>query len=45
MLKLVDSMILLQNFEKQYTDKELYKKYGLTNSEIDFIERNIKEMV
>ena len=38
-------LIPLQNFEKQYTDKELYKKYGLTNSEIDFIEKNIKEMV
>ena len=25
-------------------DKELYKKYGLTKKEIDFIEKNIKEM-
>ncbi len=37
-------LIPLQNFDKQYSDKELYKKYKLNNSEIEFIEKNIKEM-
>lgn len=26
-------------------DLQLYKKYGLSNEEIDFIEKNVKEMV
>lgn len=26
-------------------DQQLYKKYGLTDEEIDFIETNVKEMV
>ena len=26
-------------------DKQLYKKYGLTTEEIQFIESNVKEMV
>ena len=25
-------------------DKQLYKKYGLSDEEIDFIEKNVKEM-
>ena len=25
-------------------DKQLYKKYNLTDEEIDFIEKNVKEM-
>ena len=33
-----------QDFAKPWTDEELYAKYGLTDSEIDFIESMIKPM-
>lgn len=33
-----------QDFTKQWTDEELFKKYKLTSEEIDFINRMIKEM-
>ncbi|MCH3916819.1 MAG: Eco57I restriction-modification methylase domain-containing protein [Spirochaetia bacterium] len=32
----------VQNFSNPWTDKDLYKKYGLTQEEIDFIESTIK---
>ena len=35
----------LQDFRKQWTDTELYKKYDLTDEEIAFIESMIKPMV
>ena len=34
----------LQDFSKPWTDKELYKKYNLTEEEIQFIESMIKPM-
>ena len=34
----------LQDFSKPWTDEELYKKYGLTEEEIAFIESMIKSM-
>lgn len=34
----------LQDFSKQWTDEELYKKYDLSQEEIDFIEEMIKPM-
>ena len=34
----------LQDFSKPWTDEELYKKYGLTNEEIAFIESMIRPM-
>lgn len=34
----------LQDFTKPWTDAELYKKYGLTDEEITFIETTIKPM-
>ena len=34
----------LQDFSKPWTDKELYKKYGLTDEEIQFIESMIRPM-
>lgn len=37
-------LIPMQDFSKSWTDKELYKKYNLTNGEIDFIEKMIKPM-
>ena len=33
----------MQDFSRVWTDKDLYKKYDLTNEEIDFIESMIKE--
>lgn len=37
-------MIPLQNFSEQWDDEKLYKKYQLTQEEIDFIESTIKPM-
>jgi len=34
----------LQDFSKSWTDDELYKKYGLSDEEITFIEQNVKPM-
>lgn len=34
----------VQNFNDAWTDKRLYKKYGLTNEEIGFIESMIRSM-
>lgn len=34
----------LQNFNEQWTDEKLYKKYGLTQEEINYIESMIKPM-
>lgn len=33
-----------QNFDEQWTDEKLYKKYGLNQGEIDFIESMIRPM-
>ena len=38
------SFVPLQDFSKPWTDEELYKKYNLTQEEIDFIELMIKPM-
>ena len=37
----VYEFVPMQNFSHPWTDQELYKKYGLTNDEIQFIEDNI----
>jgi len=37
-------LIPIQDFSKSWTDQELYKKYGLTDDEIAFIESMIKPM-
>ena len=34
----------LQDFSKPWTDEELYKKYGLTDEEVAFIESMIRPM-
>ena len=34
----------MQDFQKPWTDEELYKKYDLNQEEIDFIESMIKPM-
>ena len=36
--------IPIQDFSKPWTDKELYKKYNLSEEEIKFIEDNITPM-
>ena len=37
-------LIPLQDFNEEWTDEKLYKKYGLTQEEIDFIESMIRPM-
>ena len=38
------AFVPVQNFSKQWTDKNLYSKYGLSDDEIAFIESMIKPM-
>ncbi|MBO4551169.1 MAG: restriction endonuclease, partial [Bacteroidaceae bacterium] len=40
----VYQFVPLQDFSKPWTDEELYKKYGLTDKEIQFIESMIRPM-
>lgn len=40
----VYQLVPQQNFSKPWTDEELYKKYGITEDEISFIESMIKPM-
>ncbi|MCH5158724.1 MAG: Eco57I restriction-modification methylase domain-containing protein [Clostridiales bacterium] len=40
----VYQLVPMQDFSKPWTDKELYEKYGLDQSEIDFIESMIRPM-
>ena len=42
--KKVYSLVPLQDFSKPWTDEELYKKYNLTDEEIQFIESMIRPM-
>ena len=42
--KNVYQFVPMQDFSKAWTDEELYKKYGLTDEEITFIESMIKPM-
>jgi len=42
--KEVFSFVPIQDFSKPWTDKELYEKYKLSQEEIDYIEKHIKEM-
>ena len=42
--KQVYHYVPLQDFSKPWTDEELYKKYDLTQEEVDFIESMIKPM-
>jgi len=38
------SFVPVQKFNKHWTDEKLYKKYNLTNEEIDFIESMVRPM-
>ena len=40
----VYQFVPIQDFSKPWTDEELYKKYNLTQKEIDFIESMIRPM-
>ncbi|NOT11938.1 MAG: hypothetical protein HOP23_08920 [Methylococcaceae bacterium] len=40
----VYSLVPIQNFDETWTDEKLYKKYGLTEEEIAFIESMIRPM-
>ena len=42
--KIVYSFVPIQDFNEEWTDEKLYKKYGLTQDEIDFIESMIRPM-
>ena len=37
-------LVPIQDFSRPWTDDNLYKKYGLEDDEITFIESNIKSM-
>lgn len=43
-MKGVYSFVPIQDFNEEWTDEKLYKKYGLTQEEIDFIESMIRPM-
>lgn len=40
----VYSLVPIQDFTESWTDEKLYKKYGLTEDEIAFIESMIRPM-
>ena len=42
--KKVYSFVPMQDFSKPWTDEELYRKYGLTQEEIAFIESMVRPM-
>ena len=42
--KLVFSFVPLLDFSKKWTDEDLYKKYGLSDSEIGFINSIVKPL-
>ena len=39
------SFVPYQDFTREWTDKQLFDKYGLTDEEISYIQGMIKEMV
>jgi site-specific DNA-methyltransferase (adenine-specific) len=43
-LRKVYSLVPIQNFDESWTDEKLYKKYGITDEEIEFIESLIRPM-
>jgi site-specific DNA-methyltransferase (adenine-specific) len=40
----VYQFVPIQNFDIKWTDDQLNKKYGLTQEEIDFIDKRIRQM-
>ena len=43
-MRIVYQLVPLQDFSHPWTDEMLYKKYGLTQDEIAFIESMIRPM-
>lgn len=43
-MKDVFSFVPIQNFDEEWTDEKLFKKYKLNEDEINFIEKNIKSI-
>lgn len=43
-MKKVYSFVPVQNFDEEWTDEKLYKKYGLTSEEIGFIDSMVRPM-
>jgi site-specific DNA-methyltransferase (adenine-specific) len=43
-LRKVYSYVPVQDFTEEWTDEKLYKKYGITEGEIAFIESMIRPM-
>jgi len=41
----VYSFVPAQNFDEEWTDEKLYKKYGINEEEIAFIDSMIRPMV
>jgi len=42
--KKVYQFVPMQNFDESWTDEKLYKKYGITDEEIAFIESMVRLM-
>jgi len=42
--KSVFGLIPLQDFDEEWTDEKLYRKYGLTAEEIAYIEKMVRPM-
>jgi site-specific DNA-methyltransferase (adenine-specific) len=42
--KNVYTFVPIQDFSENWTDEKLYKKYGITQSEIEFINNMIRPM-
>ena len=40
----VFAFVPVQSWKKPWTDKELYEKYGITDTEIEFIDSMIRPM-
>jgi site-specific DNA-methyltransferase (adenine-specific) len=38
------SLVPMQNFSEEWNDEKLYKKYGFTKSDVDFIDSMVRPM-
>ena len=44
MIKMTKDKKPIQDFNKNWSDKKIYKKYNISNKEISFIESLVREM-
>jgi site-specific DNA-methyltransferase (adenine-specific) len=42
--KTVYSFVPIQDFNKKWSDEDLYKKYGLDDEEIKYIESSVRDL-